>query len=161
MAPIFTGPTLKTRAEDGTFTFNSLQWPLNVIGTSISTPPTGPWSGTVPVGVFAGGTTYVVIAQPTSSTLGGFSGWFWARALDPQKTYAAHIPWIRGCWSTGQLNSDTIYRGSLHEGCYGQTGSIVHCFWKSPETTYGSVHSTTPQGITGVPGRGERSAWPC
>lgn len=150
MAPIFTGPALKTRAEDGKFTFNSLQLPLNVIGSSTPPPPTGPWSETAPVAAFAGGTSSVVVGQPTGSRLGGFRGWFWTRALDPAKTYAAHIPWSRGCWCTGQLNSDTIYRGSRHEGCYGQAGSIVHCFWTSPETTYGSLHSTTPQGITAL-----------
>lgn len=151
MAPIFSGPALKTRSEDGKFTFNSLQRPLNVIGTSISTPPTGPWSETVPVAAFQGGTTYIVVSQLNNQDYtGGFRGYFWTRALDPQKTYAAHIPWSRGCWSTSQLNSDIIYRGSLHEGCYGQTGSIVHCFWTSPETTYGSVHSTTRVGITAL-----------
>lgn len=145
MRPIFTGPALKTRKEDGGFTFNSLQRPLNVVGTS--TPP-GPV--TFPNGMqtpFSGGSVAVLIPQPTGSRLGGVLWAYYTVNLNPSKTYAAHIPWDRGCGFVSQLGSDTVFRGAVHEGCYGQQGSIVHCMWNSPETTYDGVHSTTPQGF--------------
>nr|BFD43162.1 hypothetical protein FFPRI1PSEUD_46610 [Pseudomonas sp. FFPRI_1] len=148
MRPIFTGPALKTRKDDGRFTFNSLQQPLNVIGASTPPAPASFPNGTqVP---FSGGSIGVLISQPTGSTLGGVLWAYYTVNLDASKTYAAHIPWDRGCGFVSQLGSDTVFRGAVHEGCYGQQGSIVHCMWNSPETTYAGVHSTTPQGFTSL-----------
>ncbi|MDS9879492.1 hypothetical protein RMI40_32180 [Pseudomonas protegens] len=146
MRPIFTGPALKTRKDDGGFTFNSLQRPLNIIGTS--TPP-GPVSIADGMQVpFAGGSSGVLISQPTGSTLGGVLWAYYTVNLDPSRTYAAHIPWDRGCAFVSQLNSSgTVFRGAVHEGCYGQQGGVVHCLWNSPETTYEGVYSTTPKGF--------------
>ncbi|WP_446440332.1 hypothetical protein [Pseudomonas sp. 910_21] len=89
----------------------------------------------------------VYIPQPTGSTLGGVLWAHYTVNLNPSKAYAAHIPWDRGCGFVSQLGSSTVFRGAVHEGCYGQQGSIVHCMWNSPETTYDGVHSTTPQGF--------------
>ncbi|MEL7553152.1 hypothetical protein AAGV37_25010 [Pseudomonas protegens] len=146
MRPIFTGPALKTRRDDGSFTFNSLQRPLNVIGTSTPPGPAGYPNGMqLP---FSGGGSGILIYQPTGSRLGGVLWAYYTVNLEASKTYAAHIPWDRGCGFVAQLDpSGTKFRGAVHEGCYGQQGSIVHCMWNSPETTYGSVHSTTATGF--------------
>ncbi|MCU7645677.1 hypothetical protein [Pseudomonas piscis] len=153
MAPIFTGPALKTRAEDGVFTFNSLQHPMNIIGTSIAPPPTmGPSQFGNP---FAGGNRRLIVPQYLGgSYLGGYYEYYVEIFLDGSKTYASHIPWSRGCVFQGQLPApDTdIYRGSLHEGCYGMAGGIVHNLWTSPETTYGNIRGGpgVQQGVTNL-----------
>ncbi|AEK81714.1 Hypothetical protein PFL_6271 [Pseudomonas protegens Pf-5] len=145
MAPIFKGPALKTRDENGGFTFNSLQRPLNIIGTSTPPPPSPPYPNGR-VAPFLGGYQVLVLDQPLLPSRAGFRGYFYTVPLNPAKTYAANIPWSRGCWLASQLGRDEVWQTGSQEGCSGDTGSITHSFWTSPETTHGTVHSTTPTG---------------
>lgn len=146
MRPIFSGPALKTRAEDGRFTFNSLQWPLNVIGASTPPPPEG--VGGDSIRPFAGGRSGI-LQYPTMGS--GIAGSMYARVkinLNASKKYAAHIPWSRGVewvypFETGGGHVDN-FRGSGEEGCSGTDGGVNHLIWTAPETTFGSVHTTTP-----------------
>ncbi|MFS1292008.1 hypothetical protein ACLRDI_30310 [Pseudomonas piscis] len=154
MAPIFTGPALKTRAKDGSFTFNSLQQPLNIIGTSTAPPPPqaeDQWG--TPFG--RAGYYRVVVPQYNvgGSYLGGYPEYGFIYQLNPSKTYAAYIPWSRGCFFQNQLPvGQDIMRGGLHEGCYGLEGMVVHNMWTSPESTYGKINGYpgTPQGTWGT-----------
>ncbi|KAF0865940.1 hypothetical protein [Pseudomonas sp. LD120] len=147
MANVFHGPGLRTRITQGQVSFNSLQNPLNVIGVSTPPAPSGPTSSTVPVQGFYGGYDQVVVYQ-SGLTQGFYTGSFWSRALNPSIEYAAYIPWSRGCFMTS-WNED-VYRYGLHEGCYGFKGGVTHHFGISPETTCGSMHSTTRPGVTNL-----------
>lgn len=150
MRPIFTGPALKTRDESSNFTFNSLQRPLNVKGTTVCPPPTGPWAPppsaqvpTTPVGI-QGGSSYHAQAQIISQMIAGFRAYYYDALIDPtrQKVFAAHIPWSRGCWILGDVNegSGSYYIQGGDEGCSGIGGGFIrHIFWGAPETTYTSV----------------------
>lgn len=145
MAPIFSGPALKTRNSAGEFTFNSLQRPLNIIGTNIPPPPSGPWSDKVPVAPLSGGSAYV--AQYIANPLAGWGAYGYSVALDPNIEYAAHIPWARGCFSAFPAGGNQTYMGGMSEGCSGYKGGIRHVFYAAPETSYEPVHSTFPTGV--------------
>ncbi|XSS65417.1 hypothetical protein ACP9OK_10770 [Pseudomonas sp. B11] len=144
MQPIFTGPALKTRAPDGSFTFNSLQFPLNVKGTS--TPPsTQAVPNSTMIIPFAGGGLYWWPEPPGESP--GYVAGIRSQAirvpLDATKKYAAHIPWNRGVqWIGDWTNAGghaSRWQGSGAEGCYGEDGAVSHIIWASEESTFASV----------------------
>lgn len=148
MRPIFNGAALKTRSEDSEFTFNSLQRPLNVIGSGEPLAPSGPWSDKNPVNPFIGGGNYLAQAASVRPTpIAGWYAWYRDTPLTPNVEYAAHIPWSRGCFSVTYTGLyDDRYASGHAEGCSGRIGGIRHLFWGAPETTYTSVYSTTPVG---------------
>lgn len=151
MAPIFIGSALKTRDEEGKFTFNSLQRPLNIIGSSIAPPPSGPWSDKVPVAPFVGGSAYPAVNQTVvpGQSIAGWRAYVYRRALNPAVEYAAYIPWARGCFSCSVPpgTDATPYMSGAAEGCSGYLGGITHSFWAAPETSHKSVFSATPTGV--------------
>lgn len=149
MAPIFKGAGLKTRAEDSSFTFNSLQRPLNVIGTSTAPPPARPWDDKNPTSPFGGGGTFVGQYESRGSPwIAGWHAWYINIQLDPSIEYAAHIPWSRGCFSaTGNFNDLYPTMSGEEEGCTGYMGGVTHLFWAAPESSYMRVHSSTRTGI--------------
>ncbi|AZC22940.1 hypothetical protein [Pseudomonas sessilinigenes] len=146
MRPIFTGPALKTRGEDGGLTFNSLQFPLNVKGTS--TPPPVKYFDNGTLWPFTGGTNPPDWPMLPAGGNGSRAGIFSTRIrvpLDASKKYAAHIPWNRGVEWVGYLSGvgTDRWRGGGEEGCYGEDGAVAHIIWASPETSFASVHTTT------------------
>lgn len=164
MRPIFKGPALKTRSETDSFTFNSSQMPLNIVGSNTPPPPTGPWSPppslqvpTNPVGGFYGGSwyhaqeEYVDRGNPGNS-IAGFRCNYYDFVADPTrtKTFAAYLPWSRGCFQVGETNAASG-RYSIYgeeEGCSGiGAGLIRHVFWTAPETTYTFINNQNRGGI--------------
>ncbi|MGY2171874.1 hypothetical protein [Pseudomonas gingeri] len=149
MRPMFSGPALKTRGENGNFTFNSLQWPLNIIGSSQPPPPSGPWSPlpggpdpSIPVGCFSGGgNNYVALLSGPPDA--GFICEFYDRMIDASKNIAAYIPWNRGCaYISSRISSRGNMLFGIEEGCTGIGGGVIrHHFWSSPETAYQSTFS--------------------
>ncbi|MGY2183266.1 hypothetical protein [Pseudomonas agarici] len=161
MRPIFSGPALKTRDSNESFTFNSLQWPMNIAGLSTPPVPTGPWyplpggpQPSIAVGGFSGGNNYLAqdsegaVGNPTP--LSGFRAHYFDRVIDATKNFAAHIPWSRGCaqisGTGGQFNNFYLY--GMVEGCSGLPGGIVrHMFWSGAGTTYSGTSSQWQQGL--------------
>lgn len=164
MRPIFSGPALKTRDSSANFTFNSLQRPLAVRGVSTPPVPSGPWAPlpssqvpTDPVSGFSGGSSFLAQEEyidrgNPSLSVAGFRCYYYDFVADPTrtKTFAAYIPWGRGCFSLGNVNtgSSVFYVGSLAEGCGGVgSGLIRHTFWTAPETSYEGVSNQFRPGI--------------
>lgn len=126
MQNIYTGAGLRARNETDLVTFNSLQYPLNVIG--VSTPP---------VAVAVGGGRYYayngagyferpVIAPPDQ---GFYVECTLPVNLDAAITYAAYIPWSRSLlYGQATANGGRIYYNTSNEGCYGSAGAVNHTF---------------------------------
>lgn len=146
MRPIFSGPALKTRAESGRFTFNSLQWPLNVIGTSVPPPSTsvGADGRLLP---FAGGRQFLISDEIFPNRQAASAGAEFRVNLNPSKNYAAYIPWSRSVEWIWWPPNGTSARSSSEEGCCGGPGYISHLMWTTPESTYGSVDVTIRPGF--------------
>lgn len=148
MRPILIGPALKTRDPGGSVTFNSLQFPLNVKGASMPPPPSNIGGGFVRP--FDPWTRNGVLTDMSTQPIAGALYWESKVSLDASKKYAAHIPWNRGASWVAGLNEGGgnagKYRGAGEEGCYGTDGGVAHVFWTSPETTFGSVPTTTQSG---------------
>lgn len=96
MRPIFTGPALKTRGEDGGLTFNSLQFPLNVKGTS--TPPPVKYFDNGTLWPFTGGTNLRIGQCCQQAVTGQGPEYF-------QREYAFRL--------TRQRSMRLIYRGTV------------------------------------------------
>lgn len=125
MQSIYSGAGLRTRRDDDVVTFNSLQYPLNVVG--VSTPP--------PPVAFGGGRYYAfngagyserIVIQPTAQG-------FYAECTLPVKltggiSYAAYIPWSRSMIFGAQATGAGIWYNTSNEGCYGGVGEINHVF---------------------------------
>lgn len=125
MQNIYSGAGLRTRTDDNGVTFNSLQYPLNVLGSS--TPP--------PPAVFGGGRYYAyngvgyfekVIIQPTAQ--GFYAECGLPIKLNANTTYAAYTPWSRGLIFGSQSTGAGVWHNTSSEGCYGGVGEIVHVF---------------------------------
>ncbi|MDB5995277.1 MAG: hypothetical protein JWP42_2413 [Pseudomonas sp.] len=142
MANNFSGsPYLKTFKSDGTTTFNSLQYPLNVIGTVQA--PAAPVTPGMP---------YVGGYSVRRSTVGTFPSLYDALdgrvdiALTGGVEYAVFLPFTRSCGINDRqanFGGGLIYGGV--EGAYGRVGGISFMFGASGATT-----STPMSGTAGT-----------
>ena len=142
-------PFLKTFNSSGVLTFNSLQVPLNVIGTATPPGPTAPsgtygvqnaYNGGVSVPRYSGDDPYT---QKTDCVFN--------IALTAGVEYAAHLPWNRGC---GLCDGNSIGGAPLYsvaEGAYGRTGGISFMFGAFGGTTLVTATAPRPYGYYQVP----------
>ncbi|BCD88071.1 hypothetical protein PSm6_44780 [Pseudomonas solani] len=138
-----TGPALITRTPEGAVTFNSRQWPMNVVANvvpAVPPPPIGnptpPWGRNYPA--YTGGTFEVLAAQ--SSTF----EWIvsrWHYQMTPGRLYAASLQWSRGAMMVG--GEYTYNRAwNVIEGAYGNVGSMSFWFTTLPGTKFGYEYVT-------------------
>ncbi len=153
MRPILSGPALKTRAESGRFTFNSLQWPLNVIGTTVPPPSTGVGADGR-LNPFTGGRQFLISDEIFPNRQAASAGAEFRVSLDPSKNYAAYIPWSRSVewvlWDPGTGWTNPAVRSSAEEGCCGGLGYVAHYMWTTPENTYDRVDVRTRPGFFNI-----------
>lgn len=132
------GPYLKTYTEAGVLTFNSLQRPLNVVG-SVTPPSVGPVMPDGYGGVsnaYAGGWTrlaYDSNPPQSASYLCGVD-----IALQEGVEYAAYLPWTRGagCRYVFDRGGPTAF--GVVEGAYGRGGGISFMFGPAGATNNSS-----------------------
>lgn len=115
---------LLLRNRDGVVTFDSLQLPLNVLGTVIPPLPQYQNSQLQGFGVpYAGGSS-------SFTGSGNFTTAFCTWTTNPVggigKDLAANIPWNRGANNTWNVNYETAF--SSIEGVYGNGSSISFMF---------------------------------
>lgn len=151
-------PYLKTYDTTGRLTFNSLQPPINIIGSYLAPNPG-------PLDQYGRNTTCYIggynVKQPE---LGPASPFRRPRVnsiidipLDPGVEYAANLPFSRSC----QINDLFDFNGSgsgtqysMQEGCYGRTGGISFMFGASAGTSHSHIsvqNQTVPCSFQNIP----------
>jgi hypothetical protein len=141
-------PYLKTYNSSGQITFNSLQPPLNVIGTYQPPGPTAP-SGAYGVQLaYTGG--YAAERMTTVDPQTVKQDCRFDVALTAGIEYAVYLPWSRGA-STVDTHSSSPCRYAVIEGAYGRVGGISFLFGASGGTTVQSGVAPAPGGWYNVP----------
>lgn len=137
MAGNLTGsPYLKTCLSSGQFTFNSLQYPMNVVAAiQAPSPPALDQYGRYPF-PYAGG--YRTRVRNQTASVDVVTQVFVDVTLSAGIEYAAFLPWARSvsAFDTFSLgtNSGPTASYSMSEGAYGRTGGISFMFAPSGRT---------------------------
>lgn len=143
MRDVGTGPALITRDPTGRVTFNSRQWPMNVVANVIPAGPPPPIGNPTPPGgrfypAYVGGTFEILAAQSQ------YFEWIvsrWHYQMMPGRLYAASLQWSRGALMAG--GEYTYYRAwNVIEGAYGNAGSITFWFTTLPGSRIGEEYLT-------------------
>ena len=141
-------PYLKTYNTSGVLTFNSLQAPLNIVGTSTPPPPTTP-TGTYGVqSPYTGG--YFVGRTPSNNYNTVKQDYRYDVPLAAGVEYAAHLPWSRGASTVDAQGAGTAAYAVI-EGAYGRVGGISFLFGASAGTTLSTGVAPRPSGWYNVP----------
>ena len=142
-------PFLKTFNSAGVLTFNSLQVPLNIVGTYTPPGPTAP-TGTYGVqNAYNGGVS--VPRFTTSDWMTQKTDCVFDVALTAGVEYAAHLPWSRGaglCDGNGIAGAPYY---SVEEGAYGRVGGISFMFGAAAGGTVYTATAPRPYGYYQVP----------
>lgn len=140
------GPFLKTRKEDGSITFNSLQPPLNVYTTLTPPPPQLPQGQTGGWYLPYTGGSGVFVRNPFQ---GAVTYRFYYTVPLPGGEYAASLPWTRGAQVRAeyQQNQSKGFHGVV-EGAFGVSGGVTFCFVEAGGTPY--EFGNDPQRIPGT-----------
>ncbi|MNI89149.1 hypothetical protein D3C73_1465170 [compost metagenome] len=110
-------------------TFNSLQTPLNIVGTSTPPAPTAPSGAWGVQNAYNGG-----LSVPRYAAAGDY----WSVKMDCRfdvaltagVEYAAYLPWSRGCgYNDNQGGAPCMY--AVLEGAYRRVGRISSMFGAS------------------------------
>lgn len=139
------GPFLKTRKEDGTLTFNSLQPPLNIY-TSVQAPPKGGnFSATTEP--YAGGRAVIVFSPLQRQMTIRYFGTVQIQGGPGE--LAAHLPWSRGCTcvSNGNTNSGLHWRTSQTEGVAGGVNQITFALNETAGAPFSDANPGTAYGL--------------
>lgn len=144
------GPALITRTPEGVVTFNSRQWPMNVVANVIpGAAPPNPGLSQAPrfYPAYTGG-TFEVLAQQSAQFEWIVSRWNYQ--MTPGRLYAASLQWSRGAQMAG--GESTYYRTwNVIEGAYGNVGSISFWFTTLPGTKF--VYESVSERFYNVPAR--------
>ncbi|MGE8098133.1 hypothetical protein [Pseudomonas fluorescens] len=131
------GPFLKTYAQNGMITFNSLQPPLNVIAASTPPPPDPRSQGGRKYLTYLGGRTERRQLTLPPDYPYAQADCIFDVALSAGVEYAAYLPWSRGAglwdFNSGYEGASAAY--AVLEGAYGRVGGISFMFGASAGTT--------------------------
>lgn len=131
------GVGLITRNPAGVVTYNSRQWPMNVVANVIPAAPPPPIGNPTP----SWGRNYPAYTGGTFEVLASRSAQFewivsrWTYPMTPGRLYAASLQWSRGAQMIG---GDYTYNRAWNviEGAYGGVGSMTFWFTTLPGTKF-------------------------
>lgn len=141
-------PYMKTYNSSGVLTFNSLQPPLNIVGSytpPAPTAPSGSWSVQSP---YTGG--YALARFNTNDNYSVKMDYRFDVALTAGIEYAVYLPWSRGCGINDTQSASPCMYAAV-EGAFGRVGGISFMFGASGGSTLTIGTAPRPQGWFNVP----------